>query len=368
MEFHELAPEQQAKIKGDHPEFESYAPGRKAAVVRDRLKKDSRNTKLTAGKAEEVKSSLNVDANPTGYHQSLYKSNEALETVANDHPNQGAMRAVFNHTDMARSSLAAHWDAHHAGNTEEASGHLRAAAGHISNAAVAYHIVAGIPGGTDEISKHVKTVADGYKYNVAGGKAPQVKQAKPDLTLSKVADSLLGAKTTQDENSKKAWESYAKNADKKLPPKVSRTTPEERAVEHTNRLGLARQIRAAGGSVSEGLEDKRFNTPAVSSVRASDARTGAQKYTGTLAQYGKNSRVGVPIENRSEYERHAGIAVGALRMGHPVPEETKVALGRVGMDAVRKAHNNWLANTTSGEETSRGGRSGSTSDFEAGRG
>lgn len=368
MEFHELAPEQQAKIKGDHPEFESYAPGRKAAVVRDRLKKDKRNTKLTAGKAEEVKSSLNIDANPVGYHKALYKSNDALETAANDHPNQDAMRSVFSHTDQARSSLAAHWDAHHAGNVEEAAGHLRSAAGHISNAAMSYHIVAGIPGGTDEISKHVKNVADGYKYNVAGGKAPQVKQARPDTYLSEKADAGLKKQTIKDEKGKKAWERYAKKADMKLPPVIQRTTPEEKATEYSNKLGLNRQIRAAGGSVSEGLEDKRFNTPDAPSVTAKDTRSGVQKYTGTLATYGRNSKVVVPPENRADFEHHAGIAKGALRMGQPVPEETKVALGRVGMDAVHKSHNTWLANTTSGEESTRGGRGGSTSDFEAGRG
>lgn len=335
MEFHELAPEQQAKIKGDHPEFESYAPGRKAAVVRDRLKKDSRNTKLTAGKAEEVKSTLNVDANPLGYHKALYKSNEALETVANDHPNQDAMRSVFNHTDMARSSLAAHWDAHHQGNTEEAAGHLQSAAGHLSNAAVAYHIVAGIPGGTDEISKHVKTVANGYKYNVAGGKAPQVKQARPDMSLTNLANQREADAAAE----AKTWKKEQTKSDKALPPRVSRVTPVQQESKRREDLNLSRQIRAAGGSVSEGLEDKKYNAPAVSG-RVEDNRTGSQKYLGQFGAYSPSGGAGVPKINREIFKAHAEDAITAMRQGKPVADETKAALGKMGMEAVHKVTRN----------------------------
>lgn len=335
MEFHELAPEQQAKIKGDHPEFESYAAGRKAAVVRDRLKKDSRNAKLTTGKAEEVKSSLNVDANPMGYHKSLYKSNEALDKIANDHPNQDAMRSVFNHTDQARSSLAAHWDAHHAGNTEEAAGHLRAAAGHISNAAVAYHIVAGIPGGTDEISKHVKTVADGYKYNVAGGKAPQVKQARPDMRLTNLANQREADAAAE----AKTWKKEQAKSDKALPPRINRVTPVQQESKRRDDLNLSRQIRAAGGSVSEGLESRKFNAPAVSG-RVEDNRTGSQKYLGQFGAYSPSGGAGVPKINREIFKAHAEDAIAAMNQGKPVAEETKAALGKMGMEAIHKNRRN----------------------------
>ena len=339
MEFHELAPEQQAKIKGDHPEFDSYAPGRKAAVVRDRLKKDSRNTKLTTGKAEEAKSSLNVDANPLGYHKSLYKTNEALDKIANDHPNQDAMRSVFNHTDMARSSLAAHWDSHHAGNVEEAAGHLQSAAGHISNAATAYHIVSGIPGGTEEIKQHVKNVANGYKYSVAGGKAPQVKQARPDTWLGERADAGLKAQLKKAKKSDKQWKKQAEKHAESLPPTVQRVSPEEQANKRREDLNLSRQIRAAGGSVSEGLDAKKYNTPAVSG-RVEDNRTGSQKYLGQFGAYSPSGGAGVPKINREIFKAHAEDAITAMRQGKPVAEETKTALGKMGMEAVHKVTRN----------------------------
>jgi hypothetical protein len=335
MEFHELAPEQQAKIKGDHPEFDSYAPNRKALAIKDRLKKDSRNTRLTTGKAEEAKSSLNVDANPLGYHKALYKSNEALDKIANDHPNQDAMRSVFNHTDQARSSLAAHWDAHNKGNTEEAAGHLQAAAGHISNAAVAYHIVAGIPGGTDEISKHVKNVANGYKYNEAGGKAPQVKQARPDMRLTNLANQREADAAAED----KAWRKADAESDKKLAPRINRVTPVQQESKRREDLNLSRQIRAAGGSVSEGLESRKFNTPAVSG-RVEDNRTGSQKYLGQFGAYSPRGGAGVPKINREIFKAHAQDAIEAMNQGKPVPEETKAALGKMGMEAVHKNRRN----------------------------
>lgn len=336
MEFHELAPEQQDKIKSDHPEFDSYAPNRKALAIKDRLKKDSRNTRLTTGKAEKAIENINVRiASPTGYHKELYKTNEALDKAANDHPNQDAMRSVFNHTDMARSSLAAHWDAHHAGNTEEAAGHLQAAAGHISNAATAYHIVSGIPGGTSEITKHVKDIANGYKYNEAGGKAPQVKQARPDMTLTNVANK----RETEAVEKDKAWRKADAESDKKLAPRINRTTPSEQESKRREDLNLSRQIRAAGGSVSEGLESRKFNTPAVSG-RVEDSRTGSQKYLGQFGAYSPRGGAGVPKINREIFRAHAQDAIEAIKKGQPVAEETKAALGKMGMEAVYKNRRN----------------------------
>lgn len=334
MEFHELAPEQQAKIKGAHPDFESYAPGRKASVVKDRLKKDSRNTKITAGNAEEAKSNLNVDANPMGYHKSLYKSNEALDKIANDHPNQDAMRSVFNHTDMARSSLAAHWDSHQSGNTEKAAGHLRAAAGHISNAATAYHIVSGIPGGTKEIAQHVKNVADGYKYNVAGGKAPQVKQARPDMKLTVLGDMREKDAALQG----KQWEKESRKSDRKLPPEISRKTPEEKDAAIKNALSNRRTM----GAAPEWFNEKQTKMSPGATGKSSTAKVVGEgaKYLGSFAEFGPQGTPVVPKINRDIFRVHAEDAIKALRSGSKIPDETKRVLGSAGVSAVYKSERN----------------------------
>jgi hypothetical protein len=96
------------------------------------------------------------------------------------------MRTVFHHTDLARASLDAH-EKTRKNNPEEAAGHLSQAAGHVSSAVRAFHIISPLPGGAEPIVKHVKDIADGYKFGEAQGKAVQTKQARP-VRMKEIAE------------------------------------------------------------------------------------------------------------------------------------------------------------------------------------
>lgn len=339
MEFHELDPQVQQKVRAAHPEFDSY-PDRKKDLA---IKVASKNVRVAKGNTSRnisnetaaVNENLNLDANPLGYHKSLYKSNEALDKIANDHPNQDAMRSVFQHTDMARSSLAAHWDAHHAGNVEEAAGHLKAAADHISNAAVAYHIVSGIPGGTEEIKQHVKNIANGYKYNVAGGKAPQVKQAKPSMELTNLANQREADAAAQD----KQWEKESRKSDKKLPPEIKRRTPEEKDAAIKESLSKRREMGAAPDWFNQRQAKMSPGTTSGGSSSSKVVGEGA-KYLGSFAEFGPHGTPVVPKINREIFKVHAQDAIEALRSGKKIPDETKRALGSAGVTAVYKSERN----------------------------
>lgn len=373
-QFHELAPEQQGKIKGEHPEFDSYAPGRQAAVIKDRLKKDNRNAKAQSAKDEAAKANssakgtLEIDANSRDFHKSLYRGLVALDSAANDHPNQAAMQPVFDHLESARSSLREHYNANEAQDYETAAGHIAHAATHIENAARAFNIISPTPGlEPSRISAHVKAVADGYKFGIANGKAAKVTQAKPDLSLGKMANAGLKKQQEADVAAAKYW----RNVNKKKGKPFIRQTSEE--VDSTRQASLSntRELRQAGAFSTPDVAEPKLNAPVAQYV-APAYTTGVQKHIGTLAKFGRNSRVEVPLENRDAYFEHAKIARSAIAYGRPVPKDTASALGKRGLDATRRMIDDERAtrNTSTvddGSSRPRGGRGGSLEEFSTGK-
>lgn len=374
-EFHELNSEQQKSIKNAHPEFDSYAPKRQAAVIEDRLNKDKRNTRIKEVKAAALKQEMNVDAHPLGYQQSLFDSVKHIENAANDMP-EVAMKDVHSHIAQAYSSIDAHLAEHNKQEYATAAGHLSNAAGSISSAVRAYDIHS--PMGTSEggtsnaelIAKHVKNIANSYKFNVANGKLAQVKQAKPLRELSDFGAQLDKQRVREG----KQWQAVtneSNTATKQVSPTVQRVSEADKAAERQSNLSLKRDQR---GLTPDYLTDPKFNRPAAT-YNAPEYKTGAQKYLGTLARYGEKHR-GKVVVSRSdlpEWQHHRDIAVNALHQGHSIPDETKAVLGTHGLEIARKSYNKFLEGFSSPavepqEDAPRGGRGGSLKDFAEGRG
>jgi hypothetical protein len=113
----------------------------------------------------------------------------------------------------------------------------------------------------------------------------------------------------------------------------------ETMAEKENARGLARQMRAAGGS-NVGFNrdaDRRFNAP--DAPRAPKQQISkVRKSLGPLTEFGPSGTPGVPRENVPEFTRHARIALKSLQQGAPIPAETTEALGTNALSIIKNSH------------------------------
>lgn len=405
QEFGALNPGQQLAVLKAHPDLHTYPESRQRAIVKDRVKKDSRNTKLAVKKdvvekqaveqkaatvSVPVRTARDQNAKPldtTGWvhpsithHDTLDSMSEALRSAAD---NVGAskklnMAPVHAALDKADAHLEDHMAAHTTNEAAIASGHIDEAAKSISEAARAFHILSPYKGGPDPVASKATGVAADYRAYVAEGQRAGVRYS-PRASVGAYVGPSAAKRDRSYTNEAVAAENErgaAKKAEAEAEYRRKNPSKEE----------LAARKAAGDKAVKESLQSipdtpadpNRISVPTSPAERASmRAKAEAKRQSWSVKGAAPVDLSGrVNPQAREHVLHHAKIALDSLKAGQKIPSDSSRILGPAGIKAVKAQHNDWEAQNSEAREKAQDNtgifegivKPGRTGSFNQGRG